>query len=588
MKRTKIICTLGPSTDNVDTLVKLINAGMDVARLNFSHGNKEERDARIALIRQAREITGKDIPILLDTKGIKIRTGYVEGYTEENKKATIELKKGPLTFVCDAKAAKSGATSTAQRIYIDYEDLPSQIKVGQRILLDDGLVATEVTGILGNEIAVKVLNEGKIVSRRSVNLPGVRLTMEALTEQDKEDILYGLTHDIDFIALSFVKRMSDVVKARKFLDEHNASHVMIIAKIENQEGVENLDEILAVSDGLMVARGDMALEIPFEQVPVIQKRMISKALAARKIVITATQMLHSMIKEPTPTRAEVSDIFNAIEDSTSCIMLSGETANGDYPEEAVRTMSTVAQSSEAAYNYQAKFFSTPFDSYGHVTTSICHAAVGTAYQVRAKSIIAYSESGLTARRLSSLRPGIPVTVISNNKRVLRQCHLLWGVEPTYHESISSPEELFNTALRIAKNLEDGDSIVVIAGSSVGISGSTNALRVMAKGNVVLRGSPMMKLHATGPVRICKDAAEAEKMQQGDVLVVYRLYPDMEPYMRKASAILLSGTEYDDHTMVKAQSLEIPIIIDVQGVSARVTNGMIVHVLGEKGVVLKEN
>jgi pyruvate kinase len=587
MKRTKIICTLGPSTDNVETLVKLMNAGMDVARLNFSHGNKEERDARIALIQKARELTGKDIPILLDTKGIKIRTGYVEGYTEENKKATIELKKGPLTFVCDAKASKSGGSSTAQRIYIDYEDLPTQIKVGQRILLDDGLIATEVTSISGKEIVVKVLNEGKIVSRRSVNLPGVKLTMEALTVQDKEDILYGLTHDIDFVALSFVKRMSDVVEARKFLDAHNASHVMIIAKIENQEGVENLDEILAVSDGLMVARGDMALEIPYELVPVIQKRMISKALAARKIVITATQMLHSMIKEPTPTRAEVSDIFNAIEDSTSCIMLSGETANGDYPEEAVKTMSTVAQSSEKVYDYQSKFFATPFDSYGHVTTSVCHAAVGTSYQVRAKEIIAYSESGLTARRLSSLRPGIPVTVISNNKRVLRQCHMLWGVEPKYHESISSPEELFTTALRVAK-IEDGDNIVVIAGSSVGLSGSTNSLRVMTRGNVILRGSSMMLVRSSGRVRICKDVADAEKLEQGEVLVVYRLYPDMEPYMQRASAILLSGTEYYGDTMLKAQALKIPIIIDVQGVSARLANGMLVEVLGEKGVVIKRS
>jgi pyruvate kinase len=592
MKRTKIICTLGPSTDTLETLVRLINAGMDVVRLNFSHGNKQERDARIALIREARKVTGKDIPILLDTKGIKIRTGYVEGYSEENKKAVLHLQKGSvITFVCDTAATKSGGPAcTASKMYIDYEELPAQIKTGQHILLDDGLIDTEVTSILGKEIVAKVLNEGTLVSRRSVNLPGVRLTMEALTEQDRQDILYGIANDVDFIALSFVKRMDDVVKARKFLEENGASHIMIIAKIENQEGVENLDEILAVSNGVMVARGDMAVEVPFEKVPAIQKRMIGKALRSKKIVVTATQMLHSMIKEPTPTRAEVSDIFNAVQDSTTCIMLSGETANGDYPEEAVRVMTTVAQSSEMTYDYQEKFFALPFDSSGHVTTSICHAAVSTAYQVKAKAIVAYSESGLTARRLSSLRPGIPLIVISNNAKVLRQCHMFWGVMPVYHGPLATPEELFSTALRVAQEsgmIEEGDNIVAVAGTSVGLSGSTNTLRVMTKGSVVLRGSSLMRLTSAGAVKICKDASEADqKLQQGDILVVYRLNPDMEPYLHKIGGILLAGTEYDEGTMMKAKSYKIPIIIDVQGVTARIADGMQVRVLGEKGVVLK--
>lgn len=583
MKRTKIICTLGPSTDNLDTLVGLINEGMDVARLNFSHGNKEERDARIALIRQARERTGRHIPIMLDTKGIKIRTGYVQGYSETNKKATISLTKGKtVTFVCSLKQEPS----TPERIYIDYEALPSEIAAGQRILLDDGLVATKVAAIKGNEITATVLNSGSIVSRRSVNLPGVKLSIEFLTEQDKQDLLYGISKDVDFVALSFVRRHEDVAKARKFLDDNGGSRIMIISKIENVEGVENLDEILTLSDGVMVARGDMAVELPFERVPLIQKQMIAKSLAKRKIVVTATQMLHSMIKDPTPTRAEVSDIFTAVQDMTTCIMLSGETASGDYPLEAVRTMATIAGSSEEASQYKERFFGRQFDFSGHVTTSICHAAVSTAYHVRAKAIFAYSESGLTVRRLSALRPGIPIIALSNDEKVLRQCHMLWGVEPAYCASLPNAEELYTHALQFADHaLEDGDNIVVVAGSTVGVSGSTNAIRVVTKGNVVLRGVAMDNARARGTVRVCKDLDEAATLQAGDVAVLYRLHEGFLPHLGSIAALLLANAEYDEEVMRALIARDIPIIIDVQGVAQRVSNGMVVDVDGRKGVVL---
>jgi pyruvate kinase len=588
VKRTKIICTLGPSTDNIDTLVQLINEGMDVARLNFSHGNKEERDARIALIKKAREITGKRIPILLDTKGIKIRTGYVQGYSDAEKRAAIELRKGEsVVFACDSRQCKEvGIRSTSERIFIDYDDLPGQIKVGQHILLDDGLIATEVTSIEGKAITAKVLNTGRIVSRRSVNLPGLRLALDALTESDKQDLLYGIAKDIDFVALSFVKRLEDVAKARRFLDDNGGGNVMIISKIENQEGVENIDEILSLSDGLMVARGDMAVEVPFERVPAIQKEMIAKALRARKVVITATQMLHSMMKEPTPTRAEVSDVFNAIEDLTACIMLSGETASGDYPVEAVRTMSAIALEAERVQEYERRFFAQPMDAAGHVTTSVCHAAVSTAYQVRAKAIVAYTESGLTAKRLSALRPATPLLVVSSDERVVRQCHMLWGVQPHRLDRMEQSEELYSAAMRIAEGLESGDNIVVVAGTAVGLSGSTNALRVMTKGDVIVRGTSVTNGTARGQIRICKDFEDAQQLKAGEVAVLYRLYPEFEPYLDKVGAILLAGTEYDMRMMVRARALGVPIVMDVQGASDRLQDGMAVEVVGKKGVVLR--
>ncbi len=590
MAKTKIVCTLGPATDNIETLTKLIEAGMDMARLNFSHGNKEERDARIELLIQARKITGKNIPILIDTKGIKIRTGYVQGYSDSNKKATITLEKGKsVIFTCDAtNVAAGGIPSTAERIYIDYDELPEQIKIGQNIMLDDGLITTEVTKINGKDIVAKIRNSGTIVSRRSVNLPGVRLTLDAVTNQDMQDILYGLTKDIDFVALSFVKRMNDVVQARKFLDANGGQNVMIISKIENQEGVENLDEILAVSDGVMVARGDMAIEIPYSSVPAIQKQMIRKALAARKIVITATQMLHSMIKEPTPTRAEVSDIFNATQDSTSCIMLSGETANGDYPLEAVTVMNTVAQSGERALDYKERFFSNKFDANGHVTTSICHAAISTAYQVRAKAIIAYSESGLTAKRISSLRPQMPVIVMSKDDRVVRQCHALWGITPVHQTNIATVEELYTHAMEIAISrglIEDGDSIVVVAGSSVGVSGSTNAIRVMTQGDVIVRGMAMSDSNTTGTIKVCKDIDDLQALNPGQIAALYRMDEEVMPYLTSMGGILLAGTDYDENVMNHALGLGLAVIIDVQGLKMRLHDDMEVSVLGTKGVVL---
>jgi pyruvate kinase len=590
MRKTKIVCTLGPATDNVDTIVSLIREGMDVCRLNFSHGSHEEHGARIALIRKACGITGKHIPILQDTKGIKIRAGYVQGYSEENKGATMELVKGTLIrFVCDSKkAAKGGELSTPTLIYVDYDLLASQLKVGQHILLDDGLVGTEILKIEGNVITVRVLNSGRITSKRSVNIPGAKLDLEFLTPQDRDDILFGISQDVDYIALSFTRRLDDVVRARKFLDANGGKRIMIIAKIENQEGVENLDDILTISDGVMVARGDMAVELPYQMVPAIQKRMIAKALAKGKIVITATQMLHSMIKEPTPTRAEVSDIFNAVEDSTTCIMLSGETASGSYPLEAVHVMNNVALSAEAVADYESIF--SHEDMRGHVTTSICHAAVDLANRVNAKAIVAYSESGLTAKRLSALRTAVPLIVISCNEKVARQCHMLWGVTPLHQQQLASVEEMYTNAMATADaqvGLEDGDNIVVVAGTVLGVSGSTNSVRVITKGDVILRGTAMNSKRAQGAVKICKDSNDAaEKLKAGDIAVLYNLYPDMEPYLHKLGGILLASTEYDSHLMDRVAS-EIPVIIDVHAVETRAKDGLLVDVVGQKGVVLRK-
>lgn len=591
MRKTKIICTLGPACTSVELLTQLINAGLDVARLNFSHGTHEEHAGRIELLKKACEITGKNVALLQDTKGIKIRTGYVNGYTDADKLASIELKKGEtITYICDNKqAGMGGEPSTAERMFIDYDDLASQTKPGMHIYLDDGIIETKITAVHGNTITAKIMNGGRITSRRAVNIPEAKLQLESLTPQDQRDILFGIKQGVDFVALSFVRRLDDVVKARKFLDDNGGKRIMLIAKIENQEGVENLDEILMLSDGVMVARGDMAVEIPFYKVPAIQKQMIAKALTKGKIVITATQMLHSMIKDPTPTRAEVSDIFNAVEDSTTCIMLSGETANGQYPVESVKVMSAIAETAEDTVDYEA-MHSKNGKGHGHVTTSICRAAVHLASQVNAKAIVAYSESGLTAKRLGALRTSVPMLLVSNNMHVVRQCHMMWGLHPIYNDPVSSVEDLYTTAMQLAEKhttLEDGDNIVVVAGTLVGVAGSTNGLRVMTKGDVALRGTSMSTVKVRGQIKICKDAQEAkEKLKKGDIAVVYRLYPDFEPYLQVVSGVLLVSMEYDEHMLAKAQAKGIAVIIDVHGVEARVKDGALVDVVGGKGVVLR--
>jgi len=468
MRKTKIVCTIGPSSESLENTKKLIMAGMNVARLNFSHGDFEEHGNRIKNIRQACEELNKTVAILLDTKGPEIRTGKLE----------VE----PIELVQDEyiTLTTEDILGDKNRISITYKELPNDVQVGSTILIDDGLIGLTVVEIQGTEIRCRVVNGGTIKSKKGVNVPGVAISLPGITEKDASDIVFGIEQGIDFIAASFVRKASDVLEIRELLKKHNAEHIQIISKIENQQGVDNLDEILEVSDGLMVARGDLGVEIPAEEVPLVQKRMIEKCNLAGKPVITATQMLDSMQRNPRPTRAEASDVANAIFDGTDAIMLSGETAAGKYPVESVLTMSRIAEKAESALNYREMFLKQRIAQETSVTEAISQSVAISALDLNAKAIISSTESGQTARMVSKYRPQAPIIAVTTQDRTLRRLALTWGVTPVKGELATSTDEMFDYALQggVKSGLvKEGDLVVITAGVPLGRSGSTNLLKV---------------------------------------------------------------------------------------------------------------
>lgn len=468
MRKTKIVCTIGPSSESLENTKKLILAGMNVARLNFSHGDFEEHGSRIKNIRQAAKELNKTVAILLDTKGPEIRTG----------KLAVE----PIELVQDEyiTLTTEEILGDKDRISITYKDLPNDVEVGSTILIDDGLIGLTVVGIEGTEIKCRIVNGGTIKSKKGVNVPGVAISLPGITEKDANDIVFGIEQDIDFIAASFVRKASDVQEIRDLLAKHNASHIKIISKIENQQGVDNLDEILEASDGLMVARGDLGVEIPAEEVPLVQKRMIEKCNLAGKPVITATQMLDSMQRNPRPTRAEASDVANAIFDGTDAIMLSGETAAGKYPVESVLTMSRIAEKAESALNYREIFLKQRIAQETTVTEAISQSVAISALDLNAKAIISSTESGLTARVVSKYRPQAPIIAVTTKERTLRQLALTWGVTPIQGKTASSTDEMFEYSLKGGLEsglVKPGDLVVITAGVPLGQSGSTNLVKV---------------------------------------------------------------------------------------------------------------
>lgn len=468
MRKTKIVCTIGPSSESLENTKKLILAGMNVARLNFSHGDFEEHGNRIKNIRQAAKELNKTVAILLDTKGPEIRTG----------KLAVE----PIELVQDEyiTLTTEEILGDKDRISITYKDLPNDVEVGSTILIDDGLIGLTVVGIEGTEIKCRIVNGGTIKSKKGVNVPGVAISLPGITEKDANDIVFGIEQDIDFIAASFVRKASDVQEIRDLLAKHNAGHIKIISKIENQQGVDNLDEILEASDGLMVARGDLGVEIPAEEVPLVQKRMIEKCNLAGKPVITATQMLDSMQRNPRPTRAEASDVANAIFDGTDAIMLSGETAAGKYPVESVLTMSRIAEKAESALNYREIFLKQRIAQETTVTEAISQSVAISALDLNAKAIISSTESGLTARVVSKYRPQAPIIAVTTKERTLRQLALTWGVTPIQGKTASSTDEMFEYSLKGGLEsglVKPGDLVVITAGVPLGQSGSTNLVKV---------------------------------------------------------------------------------------------------------------
>jgi pyruvate kinase len=468
MRKTKIVCTIGPASESLENIKKLINAGMNVARLNFSHGDFDEHGNRINVIRQACQELGKTVAILLDTKGPEIRTGKLSV-------DSIELVQDEILTLTTEEIL-----GDKNRISITYADLPGDVEPGSTILIDDGLIGLTVVEVKGTEIKCLIVNGGTIKSKKGVNVPGVRISLPGITEKDTADIIFGIGQDIDFIAASFVRKASDVLEIRELLERHNAGHINIISKIENQEGVDNLDEILAVSDGLMVARGDLGTEIPAEDVPLVQKSMIAKSNRAGKPVITATQMLDSMQRNPRPTRAEASDVANAIFDGTDAIMLSGETAAGRYPVESVLTMARIAEKAESALNYREIFAKQSTFQETTITEAISQAVTITAMDLNAKAIISSTETGHTARVVSKYRPEAPIIAVTTEDRTMRRLALTWGVTPVKGLLASTTDEMFDYALQGGLDsgiVHEGDLVVITAGVPLGRSGSTNLIKV---------------------------------------------------------------------------------------------------------------
>lgn len=468
MRKTKIVCTLGPATDNEEVLRQMMLEGMNVARCNFSHATYDEHKQRMDMIKKLRKEVGQPVAILLDTKGPEVRV-------KNFKDGRVTLEEGQL-FTLTADEVEG----TKDKVSVTYNRLYEDLEVGMRVLIDDGLIEMTVEQVDRTNIVCRVINGGVVSNHKGVNVPDVDLSMPYISDKDREDILFGISQDVDFIAASFVQKKEDILQLRRLLEKNGGSDIKIIAKIENAQGVTNIDDIIEVSDGIMVARGDMGVEIPYEEVPVIQKKIIKKVYRTGKQVITATQMLESMIKNPRPTRAETTDVANAVYDGTSAIMLSGETAAGAYPVEAVKTMVRIAERTEQDVDYRKRFYQSARETDTDITNAICHASCTTALDLNAKAIVTVTKSGTSARMLSKYRPESDIISCATTEKVCRQLSLTWGVTPIVIKEEKEVFHLFDKAIQAAvkmKLLEAGDLTVITSGVPIGVSGTTNMMKV---------------------------------------------------------------------------------------------------------------
>ena len=574
MRKTKIVCTLGPATDREGVLREMMRAGMNVARFNFSHGTHPEHQARLEVLKALREELNLPVAAMLDTKGPEIRLkSFANG--------SVALSTGQ-EFTLTTEDIVGDETRCA----ITYAELPSDVKEGDTILLDDGLVRLTVLQTDSSNIRCRVENDGTMKNNKGVNVPNVRLSMPYMSQRDRDDILFGVEQGFDYIAASFVRTAADVREIRQLLDKHH-SNIRIIAKIENQEGVSNLADILAVADGIMVARGDMGVEIDFTEIPIIQKDMIAKCVACGKPVITATQMLDSMIENPRPTRAEITDVANAIYDGTSAIMLSGETAAGKYPVEAVRTMDAIALRTEANIECDMPVRKAKQTKLS-ITAATAHAACTTAMDIGADAILSVSQRGVTAQMVSRFRPSTTVVALLLDPQVQRQMALYWGVEPITMPFASSTDELVDFAVQAAEEagiVKQGDLVVVTAGVPVGVSGTTNMIRVCQVGGALLNGIGVGNQKASGPLCVCRTLDDvAEKFHAGDVLVVPYTNNDLLPYIRQAAAVISEEASTDSHTATVGLTLDKPVIVGAANATRRLQDGTMVSVDCVRGVV----
>lgn len=554
MRRTKIVCTLGPATDDVEIIKELIRNGLDAARVNFSHGTYESHGVLINKLKQAREELNAPISLILDTKGPEIR---IKKFIKDK----VYLEHGN-RFVLTTNDIEGDENIVS----VTYQNLPNDLSEGSRVLLDDGLVELRVIGTTATDVICEVENGGFLSSNKGVNIPDVYVNLPALTEKDIEDIKFGIKMGFDYIAASFIRSANDIINIKRVLEENNGAHIAIIAKIENREGVNNINEILGVADGIMVARGDLGVEIPPEEVPLVQKMLIKRANANSKPVITATQMLESMVSNPRPTRAEANDVANAIFDGTDCIMLSGETAKGDYPVAAVQMMARIAEKTEGSIDYIQKLGSQFKQDQTNITNAISYAACTTAAELKTSCISTITKSGFTARMISKFRPMCPIAASTFDPVVWRQLNLVWGCYPVFMKEISKADEVFDLAIQTAVNsglAKNGDTVVIAIGVPVGVSGSTNTLRVDIVGDVLCKGVGVGTKTVSGKARVLNSLEEAEKkFQKGDILVTGATSNDLLPYIKKASAIVVGPVEHPEncHAEIIGNALDIPVII----------------------------
>ena len=574
-KKTKIVCTIGPASESIDTLKELIKTGLNVCRLNFSHGNYEEHGKRIDNIKAARNEMKLPIAILLDTKGPEIRTGKFSS-------PEVNLVEGQ-NFIITMEDVLGDETKCT----VSYKELVNDVKPGNQILIDDGLVGLAVKEIKGQEILCIVQNAGTIKDNKGVNVPNVKINLPAITPKDKKDIEFGIEQGIDFIAASFVRKASDVLAIREILEENNATNIQIISKIENQEGVDNIDEILEVSDGLMVARGDLGVEIPTEDIPIVQKELIKKCNILGKPVITATQMLDSMIRNPRPTRAEVTDVANAIFDGTDAIMLSGETAAGKYPLESVKTMASIAIRAEQTLDYEELLKTKVKLRQLNITNAISHATCTTAIDLKASAIITATASGYTARMVSSYRPSAPIIAATNSEMVMRQMGLVWGVYPLLAEKGLSTDDVFEKSVQSALDMDyisSGDLVVITAGVPVGIAGTTNLINVHIASEILIRGVGVGTTNISGRARLITDSNM--EIEQGDIIVASSTDKDMMNLINKASAIITEEGGLTSHAAVVGVSLGIPVIVSATNALKLIEDNETITIDAQSGLVYK--
>ena len=576
MRKTKIVCTLGPATDREGVLRQMLEAGMNVARFNFSHGSHAEHKGRLDALKALRAELGLPVAAMLDTKGPEVRLkSFAAG--------SVMLRTGQ-----EHTLTTRDIVGDEQGCSITYADLPGDVKAGDTILLDDGLVRLTVLETTAADVRCRVENDGAMKNNKGVNVPGIRLSMPYMSQRDREDVLFGIREGFDFIAASFVRSAADVRELRRLLEE-NGSATRIIAKIENQEGIDNIDEILTVADGIMVARGDMGVEIDFAEIPSIQKNLIDRAMSAGKICITATQMLDSMIVNPRPTRAEITDVANAIYDGTGAVMLSGETAAGKYPVEALKAMATIAEATESDSNFDSLVHHTRGEnSRLSVSAAVGHAACTTANDIGATAIITASKSGETARLLSRFRPDAQIIACVLDETTRRQLNVYRGVTPLLMDYAHSTDELISMSVENAKGaglIQDGDLVVVTAGVPVGVSGTTNMIKVHMVGDSLLAGVGIGSRNAKGEVCVCRSAAEAaKKFKPGQILVVPFTTNDELPFIREAAGVITEEAGANSHSAIVGLTLNKAVIVGATNATRTLKDGMVISMDCIRGTV----